>query len=212
MKKIERKFVPKRVYRFMLIDQAGDQESNKGRDGDSWAMGIFAVEPIVDDIGQSNVYIEDLWIEPANESEAIDQAVRMFTGGGIVQRLGVEKVGQTTTHIHIANALKAKGRNVIFSDEKWTTGQLLRPAGRNKRKFIEGAVSWPLNNGKWHYTSDVPVPYIERLKMEMSNFPLWHDDGLNIMAYLYDILQDYNFPAKENNQWGRNVKVVGCPI
>jgi len=28
----------------------------------------------------------------------------------------------------------------------------------------------------------------------MTNFPLWHDDALNICAYLYDILRDYHFP------------------
>ena len=210
LKMIERRFIPKRVYRFMLIDQAGDQDSNKRKDGDSWAMGVFAVEPVRDSLGQSNIFIENLWIEPSNESEAIEQGVRMYIQGGIIAKLGVEKVGQTTTHIHIANALKAKGRNVVFSDDKWTTGKLLRPAGRNKRKFIESAVSWPLNNGKWHYSSDVPTPYIDRLKMEMKNFPMWHDDGLNICAYLYDVIQEYNFPAQEAKP--RPLRMVACPI
>jgi hypothetical protein len=29
--------------------------------------------------------------------------------------------------------------------------------------------------------------------MEMRNFPVWHDDGINMMAYLYDVLKDYYF-------------------
>ena len=200
LKRIERQFVPKNAYRFMLIDQAGDAETNKIRNGDAWAMGIFAVEPVIDSIGQSNVYIEDLMIEPMNESEAIESAVGMYINGGIIQRLGVEKVGQATTHVHIANALRARGRNVRFpaENDRRSTGILLRPAGRNKRKFIESALAWPLNNGKWFYSSDVPVAYIDRLKQEMANFPLWHDDGLNICAYLYDILRDYHFEPLEH--------------
>ncbi len=203
LKKIDYQFIPKTVYRFMLIDQAGDADSNKTKDTDAWAVGVFAVEPFVDDIGQSNVYIEDLWVEVSGESEAIDQVVRMYLAGGIITKLGVEKVGQTTTHLHVANALKARGRYVQFSDsgtDRNFPGVLLRPAGRNKKKFIEGSVAWPLNNSKWFYSSQVSSKYIDRLKMEMTNFPLWHDDALNICAYLYDILRDYRFPKRESEE------------
>ena len=75
---------------------------------------------------------------------------------------------------------------------------MLRPAGRNKKKFIESALAWPLNNSKLFYSSLVPSRYIDRLKQEMQNFPLWHDDCLNILAYLYDILRDYHFPRQES--------------
>ena len=121
----------------------------------------------------------------------------MYIDAGIVSRFGVEKVGQTTTHIHIANALKARGRHIEFSDDRGSTGILLRPAGRNKRKFIESAFAWPLNNSKWFYSSEISAKYIDRLKQEMINFPLWHDDALNICAYLYDILRDYHFLPRE---------------
>lgn len=47
---IERKFIPNNVYRFMIIDQAGDDPSNKTKDGDSWAIVVLGVEPVVDDI------------------------------------------------------------------------------------------------------------------------------------------------------------------
>ncbi len=204
LRRIEHEFIPKTVYKFMLIDQAGDAPSNKARAyADSWAIGIFDVEPFVDDVGQSNVYIEDLWVEVSGESEAIDQAVRMYLAAGMISKLGVEKVGTTTTHLHVANALKARGRYVEFSDsgtDRNYSGVLLRPAGRNKKKFIEGAIAWPLNNSKIFYSSRVPSMYIDRLKQEMSNHPLWHDDGLNVMAYLYDILRDYNFPKQETEE------------
>jgi hypothetical protein len=188
--------IPKNVYRFMLIDQAGDATSNKTQNTDAWAMGIFGVEPFSDEIGQSKIFLKDLWIEVCGESEAIERAVRMYTEAGIVSRIGVEKVGQTTTHIHIANALKARGRHIEFSDDRGSTGVLLRPAGRNKKKFIESALAWPLNNSKWFFSSEIPARYIDRLKQEMTNFPLWHDDALNICAYLYDVLRDYRFPPR----------------
>lgn len=199
LKRVERKDVPKRVFRVMLVDQAGDDPSNKTRDTDSWAVGVVAVERVTDDIGQSNVYLEDLWITPAGESEAIEQITRMYLSAGVVQKLGVEKVGLAATHVHIAAALKQRGRFVRF-DEKTDVGVLLRPAGRNKRKMIEAALAWPLNNGKLHYLSSIPEAYIDRLKLEMRNFPVWHDDGINMLAYLYDVLRDYSFTSFSQEQ------------
>lgn len=193
---VERRLIPKNVYRFMLVDQAGDLGSAKSeKNADSWAVGVVAVEPFTDDIGQSRVFIEDLWISPANESEAIDQIVRMYLNAGMIMRICVEKVGISTTHLHIAAGLKARGRYILF--DKGGNGVLLRPAGRNKRKMIESALSWPLNNGKIFYSTAVPTNYMERLKMEMRNFPVWHDDGLNMLAYLYDALQDFSFGLAE---------------
>ena len=193
---IERRMIPKDVYRFMLVDQAGDLDSAKIKTRmDSWAVGVVAVEPFSDDLGQSRVFLEDVWINPASESEAIDQIVRMYLKAGMIMKLGVEKVGAVTTHIHVANALRAHGRYV-----SWDTGGngvLLRPAGRNKRKMIEAALSWPMNNGKIFYSTSCPTNYIERLKMEMRNFPVWHDDGINMLAYLYDVLKDYWFGMAE---------------
>lgn len=200
LQKVDVPFIPRNLYKFMVIDQAGDAGSNLTRKTDAWAIGVFGVEPFMDNLGQSRVFILDLWVEVAGESEAIDRAVRMFIDGGIVSRIGVEKVGQTTTHIHIANALRAHGRYVDFTDTKGTTGVLLRPAGRHKKKFIEGAFAWPLNNSKWFYSSMVPQKYIDRLKQEMSGFPLWHDDALNICAYLYDMLKEYTFPPKPTEE------------
>ena len=194
LQKVEPSSIPKNVYLFLLVDQAGDASSNLGRNTDAWAAAVFAVELVVDEIGQSKIFIKDLWIELCSESEGIERITRMYISGGIIRCIGVEKVSQTTTHIHIAAALKARGRHVEFTDDRHSTGVLLRPAGRNKKKFIESALAWPLNNSKWFFSSEVPSRYIDRLKQEMTNFPLWHDDALNICAYLYDILRDYHFP------------------
>lgn len=193
---IERMLIPKDVYRFMLVDQAGDLDSAKIKTGmDSWAVGVVAVEPFTDDIGQSRVFLEDVWITPASESEAIDQIVRMYLKAGMIMKLGVEKVGISTTHLHIANALKAHGRFISF--DTGGNGVLLRPAGRNKRKMIESALSWPMNNSKMFYSLSCPTNFIERIKMEMRNFPVWHDDGINMLAYLTDVLKDYYFGRAE---------------
>ena len=209
MNRISRAFIPRGVFRMMLIDQAGDQDSNmKKSGGDSWAIGIVAVEPKRDDIGQSRRFLEDLWVQPANESEAIDQAVRMFTRGGIIHKLGVEKVGISTTHLHIAAALKARGRHVEFGDPRFSVGILLRPAGRNKKKFIEGAISWPLNNGKWYYSDEIANAYLERLRMEMLNFPVWHDDVLNMMSYSEDVIKDCNLEFYDVENIPRSVGQV----
>jgi hypothetical protein len=197
---IERRMVPKNLYRFLLVDQAGDLETNRVRSGptlDSWAFGVVGVEPFTDDIGQSRVFIEDLFISPLSESEAIEQIVRMYLKAGMVMKVGVEKVGISSTHIHVSKALQAAGRHVNF--DPGGNGVLLRPAGRNKKKFIEGALSWPLNNGKIFYSTACPANFIERFKMEMRNFPVWHDDGINMLAYLYDLLKDMFFGMAEED-------------
>ena len=196
---IERQFVPKNLYRIMIIDQAGDLDSKKDRskDSDSWAMVVLGVNPEIDEIGQSEVTILDLWISPATEAEAIDQAIRMFLAGGIVQKLGVEVTSQTKDHLHIGDALFKRGRKITWGEaNQHTNGVRLRPAGRNKGKFIESALSWPLNNSKWLYCKDIPKQYIDRLKQEMDRFPAWHDDGLNACAYLYDILPHCRFQIR----------------
>jgi len=198
LKPVEPKLIPKEAFRFMLVDQAGDQTSNLDmKTGDSWAVGILAVEPFVDEIGQSNVFLENCWIMPASESEAIEQIVRMYLKSRMIYRLGVEKVGVSVTHNQIAAALRAHGRHVRFEKDGSGNGVFLRPAGREKSKVIESALSWPLNNGKLHYSLAIPAAFIERIKMEMRFFPRWKDDGLNMWAYLYDVIKDFAFSMAE---------------
>jgi len=188
-KPIESEFIPKDCYKFMLVDQAGDLATNL-KSGDSWAIGVLGVKPELTDIGASAVYLMDLFISPMSESEAIEQIVRMYLNAGVLQKLGVEKVGLSTTHIHIANALTARGRHV--SEESGSL-VLLRPAGREKTKKIESALAWPLNNNKLFYSTSISSVFIDKLKLEMKQFPYGHDDGIDMMSYLYDIIRDYHF-------------------
>jgi hypothetical protein len=68
---------------------------------------------------------------------------------------------------------------------------------RQKRKFLESALSWPLNTSKLFYSSACATNFIDRLKMEMRNFPVWHDDAINMWAYLPGLLKDYTFGMAE---------------
>ena len=185
LKEIEPEQIPRTSYKFMTIDPAGSTAK-----GDSWAILTCAVEPKVDEVGASNVYIVDAIISPLGDSEAIEAIVRMYRNAGVIQKVGVEKVGLSSTEIHVGNALRAIGRHISVEDGSLV---ILRPAGRSKTQRIESALAWPLNNGKLHISKDVPYAYRERLKCEMEKFPFWHDDGLDALSYLYDIIKDFRF-------------------
>jgi hypothetical protein len=185
---VERHEVPGDVMKFLLVDPAGDQATQKG--SDSWAYAVVGVDPHIDDIGASDIYILDMEIMPHKHSEAIEAISRMYMRNGVIQALAVEKVGQSTAEVHISNALRAHNRSVSIESN---TLRILKPAGRNKEDRILSALQWPLNNGKIHYVDDIKEEHVMRLKNEMDKFPVWHDDGIDMLSYLYDILIDYRF-------------------
>lgn len=197
--------LPKHLYKFMLIDPAG---VDRNREGDAWAIMVVGVEPFMDQIGASNIYILDLTLQPLGEAEALDEVVNMYCRNGRVLKLGVEKVAMNSTEVHVANALRAKGRHLSQESE---TLVLLRPAGRSKIERVEKSLVWPLMNGKIHISAGVPKPYKDRIRTEMKRFPFWHDDGVDALAYVYDIISDYRFPRyaveapaeRKLDQWDR---------
>jgi hypothetical protein len=172
----------------MLIEPAGDQATQKGKD--SWAMGVFGIKPDVDDIGASCVYLLDCEIQKHTSSSATDAAVRMYMRNGVIQKLGIEKVGQATAEVHISNALRVHGRHVALDNG---TLVILKPGKVKKATRIESHIQWPLDNGKIFYSTALRQDVVERLKMEMDKFPFWHDDGLDIIAYFYEIVKDFRF-------------------
>jgi hypothetical protein len=182
--------IPKNLFKFMVIDPAGYR---KDRTGDSWGILVCGVEPFRDDLGASNIYILDAVIEPLAEAEAMDIVTKVYLRNGRILRLGVEKVSMQSMEIHVANALRAKGRSVTVEGGSLV---ILRPGGRSKEERILSNLQWPLNNGKLHISSSIPKAYIERLRLEMSKFPYWHDDGLDALAYLFDVFRDYRFGAR----------------
>lgn len=197
LREVEIGELPKDLWKFMVVDPAGMQTDTKKR-GDAWAMMVIGVKPYRDDVGASDIYIIDAAIESMTETEAMDSAVSMYTRNGRVLKLGVEKVGLSTMEIHIAKALHSKG---LFLSIESGNLVILRPSGRPKQTRIERSLSWPLSNGKVHVSKAIPAGVRERLKLEMEKFPYWHDDGLDALSYVYDIIKDYTFglepPAEE---------------
>ena len=181
--------LPERLYRFMAVDPAGERKSDK-RKGDCWGMLVFGIEPYMDDLGISKLFILDLIIDRFSETDALKTVVDMYCRNGHIRALGVEKVGLSSSEIHITNALKANGRTISVEDG---TLQILSPAGREKVSRITNALVWALNNGKIFICSTVANNYRERLKEEMNRFPYWHEDGLDTLAYAYDMIKDYKF-------------------
>ncbi len=187
LQEIEPEMIPADVYKFMLIDPAGDDKDGKG---DAWAIMVVGVSPDRDDLGASSIYITNMIVSPMRETEAIEAITRMYCSAGVIERVGVEKVGLSSVEVHVANALQKMGRRISIEDN---TLVLLKPAGRSKQKRIESALAWPLFNSKIHISKSIAKTYRDRLKQEIDSFPYWHDDGLDALSYLYDVISDYHF-------------------
>jgi hypothetical protein len=188
LKSIAPSDVPKNVYKFMLIDQAG---VDRNREGDAWAIGVIGVEPMLSNEGLNNIYLLDLVLQPLGEAEALDEVVRMYLRNGRIIKLCVEKVSMNSTEVHVANALKVKGRHV---SQEMGNLALLRPAGRSKEERIDKGLSWPLAQGKIHISTAIQKAYQDRIRTEMERFPFWHDDGIDMLSYIYDVIAEYKFP------------------
>jgi hypothetical protein len=197
---IEPEFIWKDRFKFMVIDQAGGKDTNKTGGRDLWSFGIVSIFPSVlnseahklsnDDLGISDVCLEDLIADHMTVSEAIDTAVRMYLKSGLIYQLGVEKVALSTTEIHIAEALAKKGRRISVDAGNLV---LLRPGNRSTEQRVESALSWPLNNGKLFYSTAIAPRYRDKLIEEMDNFPVFHADILNMWAYAYDMFKEFKF-------------------
>lgn len=191
VKELTQAEIPSNIYKFMLVDPAGER---RDRTGDSWAIIVVGVEPFRDqDLGASNIYILDGVIAEMTHEDAISQVVDIYCRNGRITQLGVEKVGQSTFEIHVANALRAK--NIILSSDVGNLA-ILRPSGRTKAERIEAALAWPLTNHKLHVNQNLPVAFKERLRTEAERFPRWRDDGLDALSYAYDLIKDYRFGLK----------------
>lgn len=190
LQKVTKQQLPTRLYKFMLIDGAGDVGRRQDRKADAWAMMVVGVEPYRDDNGASRIYILDMLIEEMDLVQAQQAAVDMYCRNGRILKLGIEKVGMSTTEIHICAALRAKRRHLSVQSGNLV---ILKPGSRSKDFRIESALAWPLKNGKLHILDSIPQAQDERLRLEMEKFPAFHDDGLDALSYAYDIIKDYRF-------------------
>jgi len=189
LQEIDPRDIPVNILRLMPIDPAGMRVSDT-REGDSWAMMVLGFQRVMDDIGAANVYILDMIIEPMTQDQAVKNVFQMYSRNGRISKIGVEKVGISTMEVHISNYLLSKGRVVTVENGGL---HILQPGGRKKESRIEANVSWPLNNGKIFISTGIPIAYRERLKLEMEKFPYWKNDGLDALAYGYDMAKHFRF-------------------
>lgn len=193
---IDPRFMPKDRYKFMIIDQAGgtDTRSKVTRKGDKWFIGIVSVKPVLDDRGASDCYLERFVADEMTHAEAINTIIDMYLQGGYIRAIGVEKVGLSTTEIHIKDALRVRGRRV---STETNTLILLRPGGRSTEERVEAALEWPLCNGKLFVSTEINAEDRIKLTTEMDLFPYFHPDIINGWAYAYDIIKDYKFDTHD---------------
>jgi hypothetical protein len=203
---IEPEFIPTNVYKFIVIDPAGDKEGLGGK-RDNWAIGVFGVEPRVDDMGLSKVYLMDAIIETMGESEAPTEIARMYVKNSRIWQMGIEKVALSTTELHVSQALEK--RRIFVSTENRSL-VILRPGGRKKAKRIERALAYPLFNGKLFMSKAVPKIYRDKIKEEAETFPYGiHDDGLDMWSYLYDMINDFRFVIMDEEEQREEREKVG---
>lgn len=188
IKEVEPHDIPKNLYKFITIDPAGSDSGKKRHD--CWAICCFGVAPFRNDIGASDYYILDFVIDNFGVEEATRAVVDMVVRNGRVLKIGVEKVGISTAEIHIANALRAKGKSYDVKNGRIV---VMRPGKVGKAFRIEQSLVWPLSQGKFHMSRAVSVVCRERLKLEMQKFPYWHDDALDTLSYGVELVKGYRF-------------------
>jgi intein/homing endonuclease len=187
---VSNKELPQRLFKFMVVDFAG--QGTKKKD-DAWAIHVVGVNPWVTDIAGSDIYLLDTCIRPMSMDEAMRQIVLMYTRNGQIWEVGVEKVSATTMEVHVENALRSQGK-------RGAVVKVLQPKGRKKESRIIQALEWPLGNNKIKYYEGCDNDSVIRLKDEMKRFPYWHDDGIDALSYVYDLLVDFPFAKKRIQQ------------
>jgi hypothetical protein len=175
----------------MLIDPAGSHVGhNKQRD--YWAIHVVGVAPTMDNIGASDIYLLDTHIEQMNESEVVFVLNNMYWRNALIDKVAYERIGGVTPGwmVHFINSIHARG--AILSED---THNLiaLTPRNQEKKQRITSALKLPLLNGKIHYLSTISSKYIDHLKKEMVLHPTWHDDGIDALSYIYQVLETHGF-------------------
>lgn len=176
------------LHKFMLIDPAGDDDTNVGS-GDHWGVLVCGVDGSTDDLGANDIYILDAFIGPCGETEIVRVLTEMYLRNGLIMCVGYERNLNTTPGwlIHFTNALKE--RQITLSEDRKNLMRL-KHGGRNKVTRITSALQLPLLNGKIKISKLIAKVYRDLLKEEMDKFPYWQDGGIDALAYLYDVIED----------------------
>ncbi len=190
--KVSRGQLPERLLKFMIIDGAGEKARKMdGGKADAWAFLVIGVEPYRNAEGLNRIYLLDAVIKEMDLTTAQETAVKVYCRNGRIVKLGIEKVGMSTTEIHICAALKAKKR---FVGLEYGNLEILKPSSRSKEFRIESNLALPLKHGCVHYLDTVDKEAIETIKDEMEKFPATQrDDGIDGMSYIYDMIKNHKF-------------------
>jgi len=183
--------IPSDISKFMIVDPAGSRiVSNKTRD--YWAVHVIGVSKKSDNIGNLNIYILDSYIDQTNESDIVYILNTMYWRNSFIDVFSYEKNGGVTPGwvLHFINTLQARG--VLLSEESKNIITLSHQ-NKEKKQRILSSLRLPLINGKIHYSSSIDKRYIDHLKEEMLRYPVWHDDGLDALSYIYQVLDKYGF-------------------
>jgi len=184
--------IPDNLVKYLLVDWAGNMTDKAAKD--AWAIELVGVDPNVDDLGASDIYILDMVLMPMEEEHAIREVINMYKRNGIVQALCIEQVNNAFLTTHIADILR-RDHHIDLS-EKYGTLIPLRPRGRNKLRRIRTALGWSFRNGKIKIATSIPVAFRDRLRNEMDKFGAWHDDGLDALSYIRDVMDETGFKYK----------------
>lgn len=188
----KRSDMPENVFKFMMVDPAKGKRAD-GREADAWAMWVVGVDPYLEDTGASRVFIIDGFVGVLSWEDGLNEVANVYLRNGWIHRLGVEEVGLQTTTSSVRDKLKVRGRVVSLENGMM---QVLRPGNRNKQLRIESNLAPPLRTGLIHMLDSVPALAREQLRLEMEKYPMWRDDGMDALAFLWDMLADYIFPKK----------------
>lgn len=189
IKIVHQDVIPKDLHKFIVIDPAG---TSAGKD--AWACWCVGVSGTMADLWGCNLYVIDGFLEPLEMDEAMRKIVLCYTNNGHIRALGIEKVGMSSMEIHVANALMSHGKRISVENK---TLVVLNPSGRKKAIRIEQSLMLPMNDGRIHISSKVKQEYVNRLRSEMDRFPAWHDDGIDALAYSYDMIKELRFSLSQ---------------
>lgn len=196
---IDPKNMPKNRLKFLIIDPAGDDDVQSGKHNDSWAIGCISVKPDMDELGNSDIFIEDCECDTFGLGDdggsAVDAVVNMHLRNGRIIGIGVEKVATDSSYKHIQNGLKAKHKKAIIKKTQRDNGNivLLTPAGKTKARKIETSLSYPWYNGKIHISTRLAQRILDKIKEECDKFPYYHVDILDMISYIYQLLDALKF-------------------
>jgi len=214
LKPVDMKDLPKNRIKFVIIDPAGDDAVTRGKNNDGWAFGCISVEPVMDDLGLSNVYIEDIEYGKMTLDRAIDTGVSIYLRNGRVLGMGIERVGTDSTYKHIMDGLAPKRRMEIKKTERDSGNVvLLSPDGKQKEYRIETTLAWPWNNGKVHYVTTLSQRILDELKSECDKFPFHHVDILDMISYIYKLMEKmkYSFFMQMENEVDEDEEIYSEP-